>query len=56
VLTAPDVPSVLIEMGYLSNINDATLLTQAEHRHRLAVILERAVEGYFSWRATGRRP
>ena len=56
VLTAPDVPSVLIEMGYLSNINDATLLTQAEHRHRLAVILERAVEGYFTWRATGRRP
>ena len=56
VLTAPDVPSVLIEMGYLSNVKDATLLTQVQHRQRLAGILARAIEGYFAWRGVGRKP
>ncbi|MEI6560415.1 MAG: N-acetylmuramoyl-L-alanine amidase [Rhodospirillaceae bacterium] len=56
VLTAPDVPSVLIEMGYLSNAQDATLLTQAQHRQRLAGILARAIDGYFIWLGGGRRP
>ncbi len=55
VLTAPDVPSVLIEMGYLSNAKDASLLTQAQHRQRLAGILAHSVEGYFNWRSGGRR-
>ena len=56
VLTAPDVPSVLIEMGYLSNVKDATLLTQIQHRQRLAGILARSIEGYFAWRGVGRKP
>jgi len=55
VLTAPDVPSVLIEMGYLSNVEDAALLTQPMHRARLAGSLVHAVEGYFAWLSGGRR-
>lgn len=47
VLTAPDVPSVLIEMGYLSHAKDAKLLTSASHRKRLAAGLVQAVDGYF---------
>ena len=48
VLTAPDVPSVLVEMGYLSHATDASLLTSATHRSRMAASLLRAVDGYFS--------
>lgn len=48
VLTAPDVPSVLVEMGYLSHAQDASLLTNATHRRRMAASLLRAVDGYFS--------
>jgi N-acetylmuramoyl-L-alanine amidase len=55
VLTAPDVPSVLIEMGYLSSPDDVALLTQAEHRQQLAASLVHAIEGYFVWLPSGRR-
>ncbi len=55
VLTAPDVPSVLIEMGYLSSPEDAGLLTQADHRQRLAASLVHAIDGYFGWLGGGRR-
>ncbi|MFV3074317.1 N-acetylmuramoyl-L-alanine amidase family protein [Niveispirillum fermenti] len=48
VLTAPDVPSVLVELGYLSHPQDARLLATDAHRRRLAGSLVRAVDGYFS--------
>lgn len=48
VLTAPDVPSVLIEMGYLSSPKDARLLMQAEHRKRLARAIAKGIDGYFA--------
>lgn len=47
VLKAPDVPSVLVELGYLSNAEDERLLGTAEYRDRLARALVRAVEAYF---------
>lgn len=50
VLTAPDVPSVLVEMGYLSNPTDAKLLNTADHREKLARDLVRAIDGYFAKR------
>mgnify|MGYP001809865207 CR=1 FL=1 len=50
VLTAPDVPSVLVEMGYLSNPADAKLLNTVDHREKLARDLVRAVDGYFAKR------
>lgn len=48
VLKAPDVPSVLIEMGYLSSRSEAKLLRQDEHQAKIAGAIARAVDGYFS--------
>jgi N-acetylmuramoyl-L-alanine amidase len=51
VLTAPDIPSVLMEMGYLSSPEDAKLLGQTEHRTRMARSLLRSIDGYFAARS-----
>jgi N-acetylmuramoyl-L-alanine amidase len=48
VLKAPDVPSVLVEMGYLSNKNEEKLLRQPEYRAKLINSLSRAVDAYFA--------
>lgn len=55
VLTAPDVPSVLVEMGYLSNPTDAKLLVTQAHREKLTKDMVNAVDAYFGWLGTGRR-
>ena len=47
VLKAPDVPSVLLEMGYLSNRTEERLLKQKSYRKKLAVSTSKAVEKYF---------
>lgn len=47
VLKAPDVPSVLIELGYLSNGTDERLLHSSEYRQRLARGIARAIDRYF---------
>ena len=47
VLKAPDVPSVLLEMGYLSNRTEERLLKQKDYRLKLAVSTSKAVEKYF---------
>ena len=49
VLTAPDVPSVLVEMGYLSSPQDTSQLKSPQHRERLARGVTRAVDSYFKW-------
>ena len=48
VLKSPDVPSVLIEMGYLSNAEEERLLRQAPYREKLARAAVRAIDGYFA--------
>ncbi|HJN04548.1 MAG TPA: N-acetylmuramoyl-L-alanine amidase [Alphaproteobacteria bacterium] len=48
VLKAPDIPSLLIEMGYLSNREDEELLLSPEYRIRLARALVRAIDHYFA--------
>ena len=48
VLKAPDIPSVLLELGYLSNRQDETLLTRPRHRAKIAAALVRAIDAYFS--------
>ena len=48
VLKAPDVPSVLVEIGYLSNEKDEKMLLSKEYRAKLAKALTRAIEGYFA--------
>jgi N-acetylmuramoyl-L-alanine amidase len=51
VLKAPDVPSVLIEMGYLSNREDERLLTSRSLRRNLILAIARAIDRYFAARA-----
>ncbi|WP_376087382.1 N-acetylmuramoyl-L-alanine amidase [Roseomonas sp. CCTCC AB2023176] len=46
VLKAPDVPSVLVEMGFLSSPEDEAALLRAEHRATLATALAAAVGDY----------
>ena len=48
VLKAADIPSVLVEMGFMSNPADEAALRQASHRAAIASTLRRAVDGYFS--------
>jgi N-acetylmuramoyl-L-alanine amidase len=48
VLRAPDVPSVLIELGYLSNRDDEQLLNRPVHRTKVAGGIVRAIDGYFA--------
>lgn len=47
VLKAPDIPSVLIELGFLSNNHDEKLLRSNAHLQRVAVSLRRAIDDYF---------
>jgi len=47
VLKAPDVPSVLVEMGYLSNREDERILRSSRRRAALVTALTRAINSYF---------
>ena len=47
VLKAPDVPSVLIEMGYLSNSQDTRFLKSEQGRNGIASAVAAAVDAYF---------
>lgn len=47
VLSAPDVPSVLIELGYMSSPKDAELLNSESWRLQAVSAVEAAIEGYF---------
>jgi N-acetylmuramoyl-L-alanine amidase len=48
VLKAADIPSVLVEMGFMSNPSDEALLRQAKHRVLVARAMKRAVDAYFT--------
>jgi N-acetylmuramoyl-L-alanine amidase len=47
VLKAPDVPSVLLELGYLSNNHDAKLLTSKKWQRRVSRALSKAIDDFF---------
>lgn len=47
VLRAADIPSVLVEMGFMSNREDEAALRQPAHRIRVATAMKRAVDGWF---------
>jgi len=47
VLKAADIPSVLVEMGFMSNPKDEAALRRPEHRVRVATAMKRAVDAYF---------
>jgi N-acetylmuramoyl-L-alanine amidase len=50
VLKAPDVPSVLIETGYMSNEDDSAFLFSADGQKAIASGVRKAVERYFERR------
>ncbi|MFT6077709.1 MAG: N-acetylmuramoyl-L-alanine amidase [Myxococcota bacterium] len=47
VLTAPDIPSVLIELGYLSNKKEERKLNSLKHKREVSKALVRAIRKYF---------
>jgi len=53
VLTAPDVPSVLIELGYMSTKDDLKQLNSPVWRARTAQAVVKAVEAFFTPRVAG---
>jgi N-acetylmuramoyl-L-alanine amidase len=55
VLRAPDVPSVLVELGYVSNKEDLQLLLSDTWRDRTAASLAQAIDTYFSTHVAGTR-
>lgn len=48
VLKAPDIPSILIEAGFVSNRHDARLLTQASYQKKVAGTIARGIDAYLS--------
>ena len=48
VLKAADIPSVLVEMGFMSNAQDEAALRRPEHRAVVAAAMKRAVDAFFA--------
>jgi N-acetylmuramoyl-L-alanine amidase len=48
VLKAADIPSVLVEMGFMSNPRDEAALRRPDHRAKVASAMKRAVDAYFA--------
>jgi N-acetylmuramoyl-L-alanine amidase len=48
VLKAPDFPSVLVELGYLSNAHDVANLKSPEWRDKTAEAMRAAIDGFFA--------
>ena len=55
VLRAPDVPSVLVELGYVSNKQDLQALVSEGWRDRAAAAVDKAIDTYFSTHMAGTR-
>jgi N-acetylmuramoyl-L-alanine amidase len=50
VLKAPDVPSVLLELGYLSNDSDASDLSSSAWREKAAAQVAQSIDAFFASR------
>jgi N-acetylmuramoyl-L-alanine amidase len=53
VLKAPDIPSVLVELGYVSNKQDIKSLTSANWREHTADSIAQAIDRYFATKLAG---
>ena len=47
VLKAPDIPSILIEAGFMSNRKEAAMLSDPSYRKKVARSLKRGIDTYF---------
>ncbi|MCB1532841.1 MAG: N-acetylmuramoyl-L-alanine amidase [Alphaproteobacteria bacterium] len=47
VLKAPDIPSILVEAGFMSNNEEAAQLNSSSHRKNVARTLKRGIDAYF---------
>lgn len=47
VLKSPDIPSILVEVGFISNVKEEKLLNSSTHQQNLAKAIKRAVHNYF---------
>jgi N-acetylmuramoyl-L-alanine amidase len=54
VLKAADIPSVLVEMGFMSNPEDEAELRRADHRTKVAAAMKHAVDAFFAQSFTAR--
>jgi N-acetylmuramoyl-L-alanine amidase len=51
VLKAPDIPSVLVEIGFMSNKSEASQLNTRGHQLKIAHSLQASIDSYFSKQA-----
>ncbi|MFN3820416.1 N-acetylmuramoyl-L-alanine amidase [Blastomonas sp.] len=54
VLKAPDVPSVLLETGYVSNAEDVALLNSSAYRRKIAESVSQAITVFFARKLASR--
>ncbi|THB63230.1 MAG: AMIN domain-containing protein [Gammaproteobacteria bacterium] len=47
VLKAPDIPSILIELGYISNPKEEKNLKNSKHQNKLAVAINNGIKKYY---------
>ncbi|MFY8273672.1 N-acetylmuramoyl-L-alanine amidase [Pseudoalteromonas sp. SSDWG2] len=47
VLKSPDIPSILVETGFISNPQEEKLLKSASHQQKLAQAVFKSIRGYF---------
>lgn len=48
VLKAPDIPSVLVEIGFMSNKSEARLLNTKAYQDKIAKALKKSIDSYFA--------
>ena len=48
VLRTPELPAILIEMGYISNKQDEKLLTTYQHQIKLCEGIKEGIDSYFT--------
>lgn len=54
VLKSADIPSILVEMGFMSNHFDESALRQTAHRQQVATAMKTAIDHYFAGRTLAR--
>lgn len=48
VLKAPDIPSVLMEVGFMSNRDEAYRLNKADYQNKIAASIKKGIDRYFA--------